>query len=120
MTPSPHLPNLSKLADKLAGNNARVSRYIDSLPMRIDTLAAAVNQQDWSEVRRIADQLVRTAQTFGCPAIGQAAEALLGELDKPHNAAGIKLSLQRVLGLQGGLRRPHAALEDAARPVSAE
>lgn len=109
---TPHLPNLSKLSDKLAGNNAKVSRYVDSLPVRIDTLVAAANEQDWSEVRRISDQLVRSAETFGYPNVSQAAMQLCQELDKPHNVSGIKLSLLRVLGVYGSIRRPHTKQQD--------
>lgn len=110
---TPHLPNLSKLTEKLAGNNAKVSRYIDSLPMRIDTLVAAANGQDWSEVRRIGDQLVRSAEAFGYPAIGQAAQQLCQELDKSHNVEGIQLGILRILGVYGSLRGPHALQQDA-------
>lgn len=109
---TPHLPKLSELSDKLAGNNAKVSRYVDSLPVRLDTLVAAANEQDWSEVRRIGDQLVRTAETFGYPSASQAARQLCQELDKPHNVAGIKRSLLRVLGVYGSIRRPHAMHQD--------
>ncbi len=113
---TPHLPNLSKLTDKLAGNNAKVARYIDSLPLRIDTLLAAVNDQDWSEVRRIGDQLVRSAEAFGYPAVGQAAQQLCQELDKPHNVEGIQRGIVRILGVYGSLRGPHAGqLEIKAR-----
>jgi hypothetical protein len=100
---SSHTPNadLAKPIAKAAADNARVSRYMDSLVGRMDRLVEATTASDWSEVRRVSENLQRTGRNYGCPSIAQRAEKVCDEMDEPNNTLEINRSVLRLIGACG-------------------
>lgn len=103
------LPNLGKISDQLASQNARISRYVDSLPRRVDSLVHAAIDSDWAEVRRLGDFLAATSEVYGCCEIRDAARRLCLEIDRPRNDLAVKRSLVRLIAKCGVARVPKAA-----------
>jgi hypothetical protein len=95
-------PNIAKLSATLAADNARVFRFVDGLVCRLDNLAAAVHSEDWDEVRRLSDYIVRSGGTFGHRDVAKAAEAVCEATRRSDNGLEIR---RRVLMLMGACGR---------------
>ncbi len=96
--------DLAHLSSTLAKNNARVARFIDSLSRRMDQLVAAALQEDWDEVGRVSDFLVRAGDTYGFPALVESAQHVCDETKKSENQLAIKRSIVRLIGSCGKSR----------------
>ena len=105
--------DLAHLSSTLAKNNARVARFIDSLSRRVDQLVEAALQEDWEEVRRVSDFLVRAGDTYGFPALVECAQRVCDETSKPKNQLGIKRSVVRLIGSCGKSRAKREPLHRA-------
>jgi|GEM_PF-5200923 hypothetical protein len=95
-------PNIAKLSATLAADNARVFRFVDGLVRRLDNLAAAVQSEDWTEVHRLSDYIVRSGGTFGHNEVAKAAEAVCDATQMPNNGLEIR---RQVLALMGACGR---------------
>ena len=99
-----NLPDLGKISNQLATQNARVQRYIDTLPKRIDSLVAAASSGDWREVRRLGEFLATTSVIYDCNEITHAARRMCAELDGPAEPIAVKRSLVRLIAKCGSAR----------------
>ncbi len=111
-------PDIGKLAARLARDNAKVEKFADSLPSRAAQIAEAIRREDWMEVRRLSEYLVRSGQTYGLPELHRCAQAVCDDMNEPARRAGIGASLQRLLSMCRQSRRsapgaPHGVTNSA-------
>jgi HPt (histidine-containing phosphotransfer) domain-containing protein len=70
------LPSLNQATRRLAADNRRVMRFLNSLPDQIDELIRAATADDWAEVRRLGDFLAISSDVYGISHVGAAARQL--------------------------------------------
>lgn len=91
-----------------------MSRFLEVLPARMDQLVEAALQEDWSEVRRLSGLLTRMSRDFGYRTLGDCAQRVRSEADKPENQLGIKRSIVQLISSCGKSR----TAADRVRAVS--
>ena len=102
-------PDLGTLTDQLALDNARVSKFVDSLFGQVDDLIDATMQSDWSEVTQLCKTMARTSAEHGYPIVSERAEQVCEAARKPQNELAIKRSIVKLIGSCGRARRPEQA-----------
>lgn len=95
------LPDMSRYNAQLAGDAARVSRFMDGMTARVDNLLHAARHDDWSEVRRVSDYIARSSKTYGYLAITESARQLCQAIDNAENDQEIRRGLVRLIGVYG-------------------
>lgn len=118
-----NLPDLRKSTAQLSADNARIMKFTDGLPSRVDKLVAAALAKDWTEVRRLAEYLMRSSEAYGCPNVSSCAQQMCDELDKPDNNVGIQQGLVRLIGAcgtapDGPPKRQRMRKRQTEKPVS--
>lgn len=116
-------PNLSKGTAQLSADNARIMKFTDGVTSRVDKLVEAALADDWTEVRRLAEYMMRSSNAYGCANVSACAKQMCDEIDKPDNRQGIQQSLTRLIGACGAaakvpLRRKRSHNRQSEKPVS--
>ena len=106
-------PDVNRLSGQLAGDNDRVACFVHGLMTHVDQLVAASQENDWQEVRRVSEFLMRSSPVYGLPELARRAELVCRALEDPTNIVEIKRSLVRLVGKCGsiGQRRTTANRE---------
>ena len=102
------LPDLSKSTAKLAADNARVGRFVDSLTERISELADAATRSDWTEIQRLSEYIARCSEIFSLPLVSQAAMNA-AEAVNQGDELEIRRATIRLIGACGRVRRRETA-----------
>lgn len=102
-------PDLGKMADQMAVNQAKVSQLIEQLNGSLDQLVAATVRNDWSEVRQLSGDLADGGRKNGYRSISALAQRVCDEADRPNNAIEVKRSLIRLIGTCGRAKRSQVA-----------
>jgi HPt (histidine-containing phosphotransfer) domain-containing protein len=100
------LPDLGRLSNQLVAHNARIGRYLETLPKHVDKLVQAMEAGDLSEVKRLSDFLASSSVMFDCPEMTEIAQSVCDAVDKPNNETEIKRSVMRLISVCGSVRRP--------------
>ncbi len=101
-------PDLGRLSNQLVADNARIGRYMESLPKHVDKLMQATEAGDWNEVKRLSDFLASSSVMFDCPEMTAIAQSVCEAVDKPNNEIEIKRSVLRLISACDSIRRPMA------------
>ncbi|MEE8452827.1 MAG: hypothetical protein V3R99_12960 [Thermoguttaceae bacterium] len=102
-------PDLGKMADQMAGNQAKVSQLIEQLNDSLDRLVAATVREDWSEVRQLSSDLADGGRENGYRSISALAQRVCDESERPDNTLEVKRSLIRLIGTCGRAKSSQAA-----------
>ena len=110
-SPEAHVsrPNIAALSERIAKDNARVSRFMESLVNHVDLIVDAAAAEDWHEVARQAEYLAGGGASHGCSELTIRAAELSETLKNPYNAATARRQIVRLIGACG-----------RARPASAD
>jgi HPt (histidine-containing phosphotransfer) domain-containing protein len=100
------------MSARIAKDNARVSRFMDSLVNHIDLIVDAAAADDWQEVARQAEYLAGGGATHGCSELSTRAAELAETLKNPYNAATARRQIVRLIGACG-----RASIADAQSPM---
>ena len=95
--PQEPLPDLGRIELRLAHDNTRGLSFVESLPERADALERAAEAEDWSELRRVSEFLVRAGQRYAQPEITACADELCQEMDKPHDDSAIRPKVTKLV-----------------------
>jgi len=95
---NPRSIDFSTLASRLAGDNAQVAGYVDSLAGRIEHLVSATVAEDWPTVRRLSQHLARTSSEQGYPTLRGRADEVCRAMDRPNNPQAVHRSVLRLIG----------------------
>ena len=99
------LPDIAGLSARLAEDNTRVNQYIDSIGGRLDKLVNAVVEHDWLEVRRISEYIARSASTYGCSPVSEAAMDVAVSASETNDLSHVKRRVIELLGTCGRMRQ---------------
>jgi hypothetical protein len=99
-------PDLIKLSQRLAGDSARVEKFLDGLQWRVDKLVTATEEDDWREVRRLSEFLAHSGQVYGYPAISEQARHVCQNIERPESRAAAMQGLVRLIGMCGRVKSP--------------
>lgn len=102
-------PNISGMTDRIARDNARVSRFMESLVNHIDLIVDAASADDWQEVARQAEYLASGGAVHGCRELSIRAAELAETLKNPYNAATARRQIVRLIGACGRAHQTDAA-----------
>lgn len=97
--------DLAGVNQKLASNNARVQKALNSLPGLLDPLIAAADRRDWQDVTRQSEQIADLARSLKCAALAQPASELAAMAEARSSEHEIKRGLLRVIGAAGQVRK---------------
>ena len=113
------IPNLSELTARLMADNARVARFADTLPPRIESIVEAAMNDDWPEVSRLTDYLSRTCGIYGFANIAEAASQVTESIrtDQGGAKATSKETRRRVVRLIGLAGRAPSMPAQECAPV---
>jgi hypothetical protein len=103
---STNLPDLSKLNQNLAQDNARVGNFVDNLMERIDSLLEATESENWDEVERQSNYLSSSGLAYGFAEIAKSAQRVCEALEDRNNPTEIRRSMIRLVGRCGAARKP--------------
>lgn len=102
-------PNIAALSARIAKDNARVSRFMDSLVNHIDLIVDAAAAEDWHEVARQAEYLAGGGASHGCSELSIRAAELSETLKNPYNSATACRQIVRLIGACGRARPVNAS-----------
>lgn len=97
---SPRPTAITRAAEQLARDNARVQRFLNSLPARIDELMEAAASDDWAAVGRLSRALAQAGQQHGCGELRQRADQL-SLAAQQGGSQHARRCLMKVVGLCG-------------------
>jgi hypothetical protein len=101
---APSLPNLSRINEQLATDNARISNFLDGLTEEVDELVDAAMQENWDRVEQISSDMASSSDAHGYPKIATAARHLQTVLQHPEDMQEIKRSVYSLIKLYGRTR----------------
>lgn len=99
-------PDLARISSRLAANNSRVSDFIEGLPLRVDMLVAAAQDENWQEVRRVSGNVAEGGSETGLTTLAEAARRLCDDLDNGNHDLDIKRGIVKLIGQCGKARAP--------------
>lgn len=102
-------PNIYGLNTRIARDNARVSRFMESLANHIDLIVDAASADDWQEVARQAEYLAGGGAVHGCQELSIRAAELAETIKNPYNAATARRQIVRLIGACGRAHQADAA-----------
>jgi hypothetical protein len=97
--------DIAALSTRVADDNARVSRFMESLVNHVDLIVDAATAEDWREVARQADYLVGSGASHGCSELASRAAELSASLKNPAAAEVIRRHIVRVVASCGRVRQ---------------
>lgn len=97
--------DISALSARIARDNARISRFMESLVNHVDLIVDAASAEDWPEVARQADYLAGSGATHGCGELADRAAELSKTLKDPGGAEIAKRQVIRLIGACGRVRQ---------------
>ncbi len=98
-------PDIAGLSARLAKDNVRVTRFMESLVNHVDLIVDAAQAEDWQEVERQADYLAGGGATHGCAELSERAAELSATLKMPGDAAQARRQVIRLIGACGRVRQ---------------
>ncbi len=98
-------PNIAAMSARIAKDNARVSRFMESLVNHVDLIVDAAAAEDWQEVARQADYLSGGGSAHGCSELSIRASELSETLKNPYNACTARRQIVRLIGACGRTRK---------------
>ena len=104
-------PDITHLSAQMARDNDRVACFIHGLIDHVDRLVSASKKNDWEEVRRVSEFLMKSSSVYELPEVARCAERVCRALDDCADAVEVKRSLLKLVGRCGSVsrRRPKAA-----------
>ncbi len=100
----PTQPDLAELSSRLAADNARVAKYADQLPGRVDQILEALQSEDWPEIRRLSEYLSEASKAYGYETLHQRAQRVCDEMDGESNQTEVRRRIVRLIGACGSAR----------------
>jgi len=98
--------------DLLARDNQRVGVFVDTLLDQVDEIVQACRQDDWSEVRRLAENMRDSSNVYGVKTVMRRAEEVCQALEDPENKPQAREGIIKLIGVcgspPGGTDRPKA------------
>jgi len=88
---------LNQLTRRLAADNQRVMRFVQSLPAQLEELFRAALEDNWAEVRRLGNFLATSSDVYGLDHVGETARQLCDVCDSQHRHEA-KRRLLRLVG----------------------
>jgi HPt (histidine-containing phosphotransfer) domain-containing protein len=98
-------PDIAALSARIAKDNARITRFMDSLVNHVDLIVDAAAAQDWQEVERQADYLAGGGATHGCAELAERATELSTALKTPGDGSQARRQVIRLIGAIGRARQ---------------
>lgn len=102
-------PDIAALSARIAKDNARISRFMESLVNHVDLIVDAAAADDWQEVERQADYLAGGGATHGCAELADRANELSAMLKTSGDSAQARRQVIRLIGACGRARQPDVA-----------
>ncbi len=102
-------PDIAALSARIAKDNARITRFMESLVNHVDLIVDAAAAEDWQEVERQADYLAGGGATHGCMELSERASELSTVLKTPGDAAQARRQVIRLIGACGRVRQSDMA-----------
>ena len=101
-------PDIGQMTAQLARDNDRVACYLHGLTSHVDRVISASKENDWQEVRRVSEFLMRSSSVYGLSEVARSAEQVCRALDDPANTVEIKRNILKLIGRCGsaGRRQP--------------
>jgi HPt (histidine-containing phosphotransfer) domain-containing protein len=96
--------DIAGLSARIAKDNARVTRFMESLVNHVDLIVDAAAAEDWSEVARQAEYLAGGGATHGCNELADRAAELSTTLKDPANTELARRQVVRLIGACGRVR----------------
>lgn len=90
-------PRQNQAARRLAADNQRVMRFVQSLPTHAEELFRAALEDNWAEVRRLGNFLATSSDVYGLDHVSEAARQLGDVCDSQHRREA-KRRLLRLVG----------------------
>jgi HPt (histidine-containing phosphotransfer) domain-containing protein len=100
--------DIAELTSRVAKDNVRVSRFMESLVNHVDLIVDAASAQDWQEVARQADYLAGSGASHGCTELADRAAELSATLKTMDAKEGIRRQVVRLVGTCGRVRQSDA------------
>jgi HPt (histidine-containing phosphotransfer) domain-containing protein len=102
-------PDIAALSARIAKDNARISRFMESLVNHVDLIVDAAAAEDWQEVERQADYLAGGGATHGCAELSERATELSAMLKSSGDSAQARRQVIRLIGACGRARQSDVA-----------
>jgi HPt (histidine-containing phosphotransfer) domain-containing protein len=100
--------DIAELSARIAKDNARVSRFMESLVNHVDLIVDAASADDWREVARQADYLAGCGASHGCQELAERAAELSTTLKNSNSREDVRRQVIRLVGACGRVRQSDA------------
>lgn len=97
--------DIAAMSARIARDNARVTRFMESLVNHMDLIVDAASAEDWTEVARQADYLAGSGATHGCEELVDRAAQLSQTIKDSADATAAKRQVIRLIGACGRARQ---------------
>jgi len=94
---TPAFPDVRWLTDRLAGDNSRVSGFVDSLPGVVDRLVDATLTGNLTRVAEIGGQLARESSTAGLANITACADRVCASAEQADDPVELRRSVLKLI-----------------------
>jgi hypothetical protein len=98
-------PDIAAMSARIAKDNTRVTRFMESLVNHVDLIVDAATAEDWQEVARQAEYLAGGGATHGCSELSHRAAELSETLKNPYNVVTARRQIVRLIGACGRVRK---------------